>query len=83
MELFKYYLGHQVPQISVQLNMLWDVVGKQVYPWGPPLFKLQDILLKLWCQILQHTFRGLVGWCSFGSKGENNLSVSSLALILS
>ncbi|MCI4387329.1 hypothetical protein PGIGA_G00072870 [Pangasianodon gigas] len=51
---------------SPDLNLiehLWDVLDKQVRSMEAPPHNLQDLkdlLLMSWCQIPQHTFRGLV-----------------------
>ncbi|MCI4382560.1 hypothetical protein PGIGA_G00016250 [Pangasianodon gigas] len=54
------------PPNSPDLNLikhLWDVLDKQVRSMKAPPHNLQDLkglLLTSWCQIPQHTFRGLV-----------------------
>uniref|UniRef100_A0AAY5L9N5 Tc1-like transposase DDE domain-containing protein n=1 Tax=Esox lucius TaxID=8010 RepID=A0AAY5L9N5_ESOLU len=54
------------PPNSPDLNPiehLWDVLDKQVRSMETPphnLLDLKDLLLTSWCQIPQHTFRGLV-----------------------
>lgn len=54
------------PPNSPDLNPiehLWDVLDKQVRSMEAPprnLQDLKDLLLTSWCQIPQHTFRGLV-----------------------
>ncbi|KAK3560207.1 hypothetical protein QTP86_000776, partial [Hemibagrus guttatus] len=54
------------PPNSPDLNpiqLLWDVLDKQVRSMQAPPYNLQDLkdlLLSSWCQIPQHTFRGLV-----------------------
>ncbi|KAK3526254.1 hypothetical protein QTP70_020404, partial [Hemibagrus guttatus] len=45
------------------IEHLWDVLDKQVKSMevsSYSLLDLKDLLLKSWCQIPQHTFRGLV-----------------------
>lgn len=45
------------------IKHLWDVLDKQVISMEAPSTNLQDfkdVPLMAWCQILQHTFRGLV-----------------------
>jgi len=56
-----------------QIEHLWDVLNKQVQSMEAPprnLQDLKDLLLTSWCQIPQHTFRGLVE--CFGSKRGTN-----------
>ena len=54
------------PSNSPDLNPiehLWDVLDKQVRSMEAPphnLENLKDLLLTYWCQIPQHSFRGLV-----------------------
>ena len=60
------------------IKYLWDVLDKQVRSMEAPPHNLQDIkdlLLTSWCQIPQHTFRGLVEsmphqvWAVLAAKG--------------
>ncbi|KAL0181699.1 hypothetical protein M9458_024105, partial [Cirrhinus mrigala] len=70
------------PKISLDLNPiehLWDVLNKQVRSMEALPRNLQDVndlLRTSWCQIPQHTFRGLVhalmGQGYFGSKRGTN-----------
>ncbi|MCI4388573.1 hypothetical protein PGIGA_G00087550 [Pangasianodon gigas] len=50
------------PDVNL-IDHLWDVLDKQVWSMEAPphkLHDLKDLLLTSWCQIPQHTFRGLV-----------------------
>lgn len=64
------------------IKHLRDVLDKQVISMEAPSTNLQDfkdVPLMAWCQIPQHTLRGLVepmGQGFFGSKGGGVLNIS-------
>merc|ERR1711980_5436 len=82
------------PPNSPDLNPmehLWDVLDKQVRSMEAPPHNLQDLkdlLLTSWCQIPQHTFRGLVESMPEGSglfwqlKGDQH-TIRQVVIMLS